>query len=102
MGVTIHYSQYLALTYKISSKRQSEIKDIFLNYKFLLTITFYSIIMTLLSLTKSLDNKIYSSLIIIPISFQMLHFYLDFSYGNLALNNRKNVLRHLFTNEEKN
>ena len=53
MGVTIHYSQYLALTYKISYRRQSKIKDFFLNYKFILTIAFYSIIMTLLSLTKS-------------------------------------------------
>lgn len=103
MGVTIHYSQYLALTYKISSKRQSEIKDIFFNYKFVLTISFYSIIMTLLSLTKTLDNKIYSSLIIIPISFQMLHFYLDSQLWKFSIeHNRKNVLKHLFANEDKN
>ncbi len=102
MGVTIHYSQYLAFTYKITQKRRYFKKKLNFNYRFIITVAIYSIIMTLLSLTKTFDQSILSSLIIIPISFQMLHFYLDSQLWKFSVaHNRKNVLEHLITNENK-
>ena len=103
MGVTMHYSQYIAFTHKITHRRNSDIKNQKFNYKFILSIGIYSIIMTLLSLTKILDHRILSTLIIIPISFQMLHFYLDSQLWKFSIeHNRKNVLSHLVSNENKN
>lgn len=99
MGVTIHYSQYLAFTYKVAEKRETFKAKLKFNYRFITTIAIYSIIMTLLSLTKTFDHKILSSLIIIPISFQMLHFYLDSQLWKFSVeHNRRNVLDHLKSN----
>ena len=101
MGVTMHYSQYLYLTNKVLSKRTHqkdvfESKNFFLKYKFLITIVIYSIIMSVLSIFGKNDSVILSSLIIIPITGQMLHFYLDSQLWKFSEeHNRENILKFL-------
>jgi hypothetical protein len=76
MGVTMHFSQYLAFTYKVTKERQ--LKDNKKNnLSFIIKITLYSTIMTIFSLSVQTDLELIKNLIIIPISAQMLHFYID-------------------------
>ena len=83
MGVTMHYTQYLALTYKVCKKRQSgelfmtKNKFNFLkikNYNFLLIILIYGFIMTLFSVISKNPSEIFSSLLVIPITGQNITF----------------------------
>ena len=108
MGVTMHYTQYLALTYKICSKRRSEnsfaeaVKFNFFgikNYNFLLIIVVYGLVMSLLSATGSNNpNEVFKSLIIIPITGQILHFYLDAYLWKFSVkHNREVTLIHIYT-----
>ena len=99
MGVTMHYSQYLYLTQYVVRKRNKDQNinpnnNIFKNYFFIIII--YALIMTSFSLFgKSSDLNI-SSLIIIPIIGQMLHFYLDSQLWKFSeKHNRENTLKHL-------
>jgi len=100
MGVTMHYSQYLYLTNKVLNKRESEIQystkiNIFKN-KFVLTIAAYSLVMSVLSIFGKNDSEFLSSLIIIPITGQMLHFYLDSQLWKFSeSHNRENILKYL-------
>ncbi len=75
MGVTMHYSQYLCLTYKIKTRRNDSNQ---LNIKkyFLLFIFMYGLIMASISSLGN-NNTLIKNLIIIPIIGQMIHFYLD-------------------------
>jgi hypothetical protein len=73
MGVTMHYSQYLLITYKLSKKRD----PIDAKKKILIFLIIYSIVMTALSLNLNSSNEILSAFLVIPITFQMLHFYFD-------------------------
>ena len=100
MGVTMHYSQYLFLTNKVLIKRDIEGQNLtkfnFFKNKFVITIIIYSVIMSVLSIFGKNESEFLSSLIIIPITGQMLHFYLDsqlwkFSEGH----NRENILKYL-------
>ena len=107
MGVTMHYTQYLALTYKVCKKRQSE--ELFMtknkfnfpqikNYNFLLIILIYGFVMTLFSVISKNPSEIFSSLLVIPITGQILHFYLDaFLWRFSAKHNREVTLKHLYT-----
>ena len=107
MGVTMHYTQYLALTYKICSKRRSEKpivkKDKFnffgiKNYNFILIIFSYGLIMSLLSTGTNNSNEIFKSLIIIPIIGQILHFHLDaFLWRFSKKHNREVTLKYIYT-----
>ena len=88
MGVTMHYSQYLYLTSKVINKRNDEN---YLNkrskiFSFLTVIIIYSLIMSILSIFGKNDSEFLKTLIFIPITGQMLHFYLILNYGNLANN----------------
>ena len=100
MGVTMHYSQYLYLTNKVLNKRESKIQysnkiNIFKN-KFVLTIIAYSIVMSVLSIFGKNDSEFLSSLIIIPITGLMLHFYLDSQLWKFSeSHNRENILKYL-------
>tara|TARA_Y100000590_G_C15636456_1_gene983177 strand:+ start:524 stop:1492 length:969 start_codon:yes stop_codon:yes gene_type:complete len=106
MGVTMHYTQYLVLTYKIYKKRKSESLSEakskfyffrFKNYKFLLIILIYGLVMTLISSESSNPNKIFSSLLVIPITGQILHFYLDaFLWKFSVKHNREVTLKHIY------
>ena len=100
MGVTMHYSQYLYLTNKVLNKRESKIqysnKINFFKNKFVLTIIVYSIVMSVLSIFGKNDSEFLSSLIIIPITGQMLHFYLDSQLWKFSeSHNRENILKYL-------
>ena len=102
MGVTMHYSQYLVLTNKITFQRLLENDNfinskniIFKNFKFLKTIFFYSLIMTTLTVLNKYNSNL-NFLIIIPIIGQFLHFYLDSQLWKFSEKyNRENVLRYL-------
>ena len=107
MGVTMHYTQYLALTYKISSKRNLE-KTItgnskfnffgINNYSFIFFIIIYGIFMTLLSTGSSNSNELFKSLLVIPITGQLLHFYLDAYLWKFSVkHNREVTLKHIYS-----
>ena len=102
MGVTMHYSQYLALTFKVTKERESvEINSnkIFLkkfNLKFLIYLFFYSLILTIISAIGKTNSKILSNVIMIAITLQMLHFYIDSQLWKFSIkHNRENVLKYL-------
>ena len=101
MGVTMHYSQYLFLTNKVLIKRKNQSENyisqnFFFKYKFLTIIIIYSFIMSVLSIFGKNDSEILSSLIVIPITGQMLHFYLDSQLWKFSEeHNRDNILKYL-------
>jgi len=103
MGVTMHYTQYLFLTHKVYIKRNIEInksglqsfKDKFIN-KYIITIFIYAAIMAIFSTFGKFDNNFVKQLIIIPITGQMLHFYLDSQLWKFSeSHNRENILKHI-------
>ena len=106
MGVTMHYTQYLALTYKISHKRNLEVVDKdktkfnffgIKNYSFLLIILVYGLFMSLLSAGSSSTNELFKSLLVIPITGQILHFYLDAYLWKFSIkHNREVTLKHIY------
>ena len=101
----MHYTQYLVLTYKICRNRQSEKLPEeknefnffgFKNYQFVLIILIYGLIMSLLSRSNS-PNEIIGSLIIIPITGQILHLYLDAFLWRFSIkHNREVTLKHIY------
>ena len=100
MGVTMHYSQYLFLTNKVLIKRDIEGQNLtkfnFFKNKFVITIIVYSLIMSVLSIFGKNDSEFLSSLIIIPITGQMLHFYLDSQLWKFSeIHNRENILKYI-------
>ena len=105
MGVTMHYTQYLALTYKISFSRNIEsninnfkIKKFlgFKNSNFILVILFYGLVMSILSISTKINNDLIKNLAVIPIAFQMLHFYIDSQLWKFSTkHNREVTLKHL-------
>ena len=106
MGVTMHYSQYLVLTYKISKRRNltdlkpDKLKLSFLgikNYSFLAVIFLYGILMSLFSLGSTSTNELFKSLLVIPITGQILHFYLDAYLWKFSIkHNREVTLKHIY------
>ena len=101
MGVTMHYSQYLFLTNKVLTKRENEKinlnkQSFFFSNRFIVIIIIYSIIMSILSIFGKHESEFLSSLIIIPITGQMLHFYLDSQLWKFSeSHNRENILKYL-------
>jgi len=107
MGVTMHYTQYLALTYKISVKRKFEetltVNSKFnffriKNYNFIFIIIIYGVVMASLSAGSSSSNELFKSLLVIPITGQILHFYLDaFLWKFSKKHNREVTLKHIYS-----
>jgi hypothetical protein len=96
MGVTMHFSQYLVLTYKITKNRELEIDKNKKNYYFIFVIIFYSILMTTFSLSAGINSELIKNLIVIPITAQILHFYLDSKLWKFSdSHNRSAVLYYL-------
>ncbi len=102
MGVTMHYTQYLYLTYNIYKLRKNDhsdnknktFSDKFYNY--FVIIILYSVIMGGLSIFGKVDNDYLKQLIIVPILGQMLHFYLDSQLWKFSeKSNRDNTLFYL-------
>ena len=106
MGVLMHYTQYLALTYKVYDKRNynNSSKQVnnakFFGIKnsiFLIIILFYGLVMALLSSFSNFTDDTFKFLIVIPLVGQMLHFYLDgFLWKFSEKHNRENTLKHLY------
>ncbi len=105
MGVTMHYTQYLALTYKVTSKRivnnqlsenNFDLKNI-INYKFIFFLLIYSIFMTIFSFYGKNPAPYLKNLLLIPVTAQMLHFYIDSQLWKFSIKfNRENVLKYIF------
>ncbi len=96
MGVTMHYSQYLVLTYKITKNRELEIDKNKKNYYFIFVTIVYSILMTTFSLSGAMNSELIKNLIVIPITAQILHFYLDSKLWKFSeSHNRSAVLYYL-------
>lgn len=96
MGVTMHYTQYLYLTFKVFKGRKKEGIIKTSKLKYICAIVFYSLVMSSLSLLGKNSNEILNFLIIIPIIGQMLHFYIDSQLWKFSNpHNRKNVLNFI-------
>ena len=102
MGVTMHYTQYLYLTYNVYDSRKKDLSEINMSIVFkkipnyILMISIYAIIMTIFSILGKADEIYLKQLIIIPIIGQMLHFYLDSQLWKFSdKHNRDNTLSHL-------
>ena len=99
MGVTMHYTQYLYLTYKVFRGRNltkiiQTSKSTYLN-----VILVYSVLMSILSLSGKSSNEMLNFLIIVPIIGQMLHFYLDSQLWKFSeTHNRENTLKFINSN----
>jgi hypothetical protein len=104
MGVTMHYIQYLSLTCKISSLRKynSENKAFnlaSLDKSYFVIIIFYGSIMALLSNTQSFAGDTLKILLVIPLTGQMLHFYIDsFLWKFSHKHNREVTLKYIYNN----
>ncbi len=98
MGVTMHYSQYLYLTSKVINKRNNvnNFNKKSKIFSFLSVIIVYSSIMSVLSIFGKNDTEFLKTLIFIPITGQMLHFYLDSQLWKFSeQHNRENILKYL-------
>tara|TARA_Y100000741_G_scaffold311893_1_gene256141 strand:+ start:740 stop:1354 length:615 start_codon:yes stop_codon:yes gene_type:complete len=96
MGVTMHYTQYLYLTYKVFKGRHKDQIIQTSNSTYVVVILMYAILMATLSLFGKSSNEIFNLLIIIPIIGQMLHFYLDSQLWKFSkLHNRENTLKFI-------
>lgn len=102
MGVTMHYTQYIYLTYNICTLRKKNqfenvsqtYSDKFFNY--FVIVFLYAFIMTGFSLLGKAEDVYFRQLIIIPIIGQMLHFYLDSQLWKFSEKyNRDNTLSYL-------
>ena len=97
MGVTMHYSQYLILTYQVKQRRNIlDTKKI--KYYFFSFVLIYGVIMTSFSSLGNNTDTIVKNLIIIPIIGQMIHFYLDsFLWKFSNKNVRQSTLPFIFS-----
>ena len=104
LGVTMHYSQYILLTFKVYISRKNKTYslrnrislNLFKN-NFIASILIYSSFMTIFSLFGQSTFNILNNLIIIPLIAQLLHFYLDgFIWKFRNKYNRIHTLKHLY------
>ncbi len=96
MGVTMHYSQYLILTYKIVKNRNLEKGYSKSGMKFLTLIFIYGILMASSSTSSMLNEEIFKNLLLIPLLGQMLHFYVDSNLWKFSDKHHREVtLKHL-------
>ena len=98
MGVTMHYSQYLYLTSKVIKKRSLENNTSKRSNisRFWSIVIIYSIVMSILSIFGKNDSEFLKNLIFIPITGQMLHFYLDSQLWKFSeKHNRDNILKFI-------
>ncbi len=84
-GVTMHYSQYILLTLKVYLSKRYELLDKNLKYinnfslkRYFIILIIYSIIATVFTFVGSHNGLfIYNIFLLLPVSAQILHFYLD-------------------------
>ena len=102
MGVTMHYTQYLYLTYNVCNSRKNNSSEAnestFYNKisSYILIVVVYTSVMTIFSTLGKSDAIYLKQLIIIPIIGQMLHFYLDSQLWQFSdKHNKDNTLSYL-------
>ena len=102
MGVTMHYTQYLYLTYNVYNFRKSSLvlkssENILKKISgFLIIIIIYSFFMTFFAFSHKFTEFNIKNLFLIPLIGQMLHFYLDSQLWKFSEKyNRDNTLVHL-------
>ena len=102
MGVTMHYTQYLYLTYNVCKQRKnnsSEVNESTFYNKityYILIVVVYASVMTIFSTLGKFESIYLKQLIIIPIIGQMLHFYLDSQLWKFSeKHNKDNTLSYL-------
>ena len=108
----MHWCQYLALMWSIKIKKRNEVKNeiknsskFFHNLKInLLFVMFYSFIMTSLAYlgmpSQNFINRDYSIFYVIPIIFQLYHFYIDgfiWQFSNKHI--KKSVGSYIFSKQ---
>lgn len=83
-GVTMHYVQYLSMTFKLHISKNSQNKvqinksnKSFSVIYYIFLIFIYGVIATSFTTFSRLNDNVFSYLIIIPILGQILHFYID-------------------------
>ena len=81
---------------KIIKNRELEIDKNKKSYYFIFVTIFYSILMTTFSLSGAINSELIKNLIAIPITAQILHFYLDSKLWKFSeSHNRSAVLHYL-------
>ena len=98
MCVTMHYMQYLALTYKVIIKRNFKNFNInkLIDFKFIIIVFIYGLLMSVFSFSNQISLDFFQYLIVIPIIGQMLHFYLDSLLWRFSnKHNREVTLKYL-------
>lgn len=83
-GITMHYSQYLVLMFKITAGKATDVEKIgapvfesFNVKSYLMLIIIYGIIAVALTTASSQGSETFSKLIFLPLLGQVLHFYFD-------------------------
>tara|TARA_B100000886_G_scaffold203758_1_gene140706 strand:- start:1447 stop:2451 length:1005 start_codon:yes stop_codon:yes gene_type:complete len=116
LGVGMHWCQYLALMWSIKIKKRNEVRNkmkneiknsskFFHNLKInLVFVMFYSFVMTYLAYlgmpSQNFINRDYSIFYVIPIIFQLYHFYIDgfiWQFSNKHI--KKSVGSYIFSKQ---
>ena len=102
MGVSMHYMQYIALTYIIFKRKNIKSKDN-LNFKsysvsyYLIFLLIYAVSMVYMSGLNINYKGENVGLYLIPVVFQLFHFYLDMFFWKFSkLHTRTNLSPYLF------
>jgi len=101
MGVTMHYTQYIYLTYNVCSLRKiNQSSETTSKYSkisnYFIIVAIYASIMSIFSLFGKADDLYLKQLIIVPIIGQLLHFYLDSQLWKFSEKyNRDNTLSYI-------
>lgn len=104
-GVTMHYSQYIALTFKVHISKSRELskfnpQNVFLLLcnKYTTLIIAYGVLMSSLTIFAPDMGLNWTNLILIPIIGQALHFYLDGLLWRFNVReNREFTLKYIFS-----
>lgn len=93
MGVTMHYTQYIFITYKVNAGRLIEMNNnsSFKYRNFLIIIAIYGVAMGILGMSNTFNNFTIGYLIIIPLIGQLLHFYFDTLLWKFSDEHNRNV-----------
>ena len=83
-GVTMHYSQYLCITLKLYlAKKSNQVPLTKISFGSLITSKYFILIMTYaisataITVLSSTKENVFSTLLLVPILGQVLHFYID-------------------------
>ena len=96
IGVGAHWSQYLLINYKVYFHNEKKDFSKILKYVFILV---YAVIMGLLGYNRHFDKSFLKILILIPLTGQFFHYYIDAFIWKFSIKEiRENVGSRLFAN----